>query len=253
MNRRDKFFGYVRTLKNYLCTDKARHDFFDYVRAVINISITTLTVMIILSGGIKLKLGVMGGTFDPIHFGHLAMAESAREAFKLDEILFVPSARPPHKVGRQIAGEPHRLMMTFLATKSNSKFNVSPMEMLREGFSYTLDTVEELHRKFGDNTELFFIIGSDSMADLYKWHKAHELIHKANFLFAARPGINLDFNDIINTFGEDAVNHIHQFSTPALEISSSDIRERVKLGKSIKYLTPEVVENYIYKERLYQI
>ena len=199
-----------------------------------------------------MKLGIMGGTFDPIHFGHLAMAESAREIFKLEEILFIPSARPPHKVGRQIASEAHRLMMTFLATKSNDKFNVSPMEMLRDGFSYTLDTVNELHRKFGDDTELFFIIGSDSMKDLSHWHKAKELVGKAHFLAAARPGVEINFDEIVNFFGEVATTHIHQFTTPGLDISSTEIRDRVLQGRSIKYLLPEVVENYIYEERLYQ-
>lgn len=193
----------------------------------------------------------MGGTFDPIHFGHLAMAESAREIFELDEVLFIPSARPPHKVEKQITPEVHRLMMTYLATQSNKFFQVSPMEFLREGLSYTLDTIEALHKKFGASTELFFIIGADSMADLYKWHKAKELVQKVHFIAAARPGVTVDLEKLENFFGAEGMQHIHQMITPELEISSTDLRERIKSGRSIKYFLPEVVEEYILKERLY--
>lgn len=199
-----------------------------------------------------MKLGVMGGTFDPIHLGHLAMAESAREIFQLEEILFIPSARPPHKVEKKIESQAHRLMMTFLATKSNDFFHVSPMEMLREGFSYTLDTVNELYREYGEETELFFIIGSDSMADLSGWHKADELVGKVHFLAAARPGMNADFDKVKKFFGKDGEEHIHKFETPGFEISSTNIRERIKNGRSIKYLVPEEVEEYIYREQLYK-
>lgn len=199
-----------------------------------------------------MKLGVMGGTFDPIHLGHLAMAESAREIFQLEEILFIPSARPPHKVEKKIESQAHRLMMTFLATKSNDFFRVSPMEMLREGFSYTLDTVNELYREYGEKTELFFIIGSDSMADLSGWHKADELVGKVHFLAAARPGMNADFDKVKKFFGKDGEEHIHKFETPGFEISSTNIRERIKSGRSIKYLVPEEVEEYIYREQLYK-
>lgn len=198
-----------------------------------------------------MKIGIMGGTFDPIHFGHLAMAESAREIFSLDEVLFIPSARPPHKAEKQVTPEVHRLMMTFLATQSNKFFKVSPMEFMREGLSYTLYTVEELYKKFGEDTELFFIIGSDSMADLPTWHKAKELVEKVHFIAAARPGVNVNFEELENFFGAEGVKHIHQIESPALEISSTDLRERVKNGRSIKYFLPEVVEEYIYEEKLY--
>lgn len=198
-----------------------------------------------------MKVGIMGGTFDPIHFGHLATAESAREIFELDEVLFIPSARPPHKVEKQITPEVHRLMMTYLATQSNKFFQVSPMEFMREGLSYTLDTVEALHKKFGATTELFFIIGADSMADLYKWHKAQELVQKVHFIAAARPGVEVNIDELENFFGAEAMKHIHQIISPKLEISSTELRERVKAGRSIKYFLPEVVEEYILKERLY--
>ena len=198
-----------------------------------------------------MKVGIMGGTFDPIHFGHLLLAESAREIFELEKVLFIPSARPPHKVENQITPDAHRLMMTYLATQSNKFFQVSPMEFLREGLSYTLDTIDALHEKFGAGTELFFIIGSDSMADLYKWHKARELVAKVHFISAARPGVEVNLEEMENFFGAENMQHIHQIISPELEISSTEIRERVKTGRSIKYLVPKVVEEYILKERLY--
>jgi len=193
----------------------------------------------------------MGGTFDPIHFGHLRMAESARESFELDEVLFIPAAKPPHKVEKHLTPEVHRLMMTYLATQTNKFFQVSPMEFLREGLSYTLDTVDALHEKYGAGTELFFIIGGDSMADLYKWYKAQELLQKVHFIAAARPGVEVNFDELQNFFGAESMQHIHQIISPGLEISSTELRERVKNGKSIKYLVPHVVEEYILKNRLY--
>ena len=193
----------------------------------------------------------MGGTFDPIHLGHLAMAESVREIFELDEILFIPSARPPHKTEKNITPEVHRLMMTYLATQSNEKFQVSPMEILRDGLSYTLDTMNQLEKKFGTNAELFFIIGADSMLDLPNWHKAKELVARVHFIATTRPGVEINLEEVKNFFGEDTKN-IHQVATAGLDISSTDIRERVKNNKSIKYLVPESVEEYILKENLYK-
>ena len=198
-----------------------------------------------------MRLGIMGGTFDPIHFGHLAMAESVREIFSLDEVLFIPSARPPHKVEKVVTPEVHRLMMTYLATQSNDKFQVSPVEILRDGLSYTLDTMNQLEKKFGADTELFFIIGADSMVDLPKWHKSKELVEKVHFIATTRPGVEVDLEEVRNFFGESAKN-IYQVAVAGLDISSTDIRERVKSGRSIKYLVPEVVEEYILKENLYK-
>ena len=193
----------------------------------------------------------MGGTFDPIHFGHLATAEAVREIFSLDEILFIPAARPPHKLDRSITAEHHRLTMTKLATRSNKFFRVSDMELQRTGLSYTLDTVNELHKIFGQSTELFFIIGADSLADLSKWHAARELVAKCHFIATTRQGVDVDFSAVEKFFGKVALEHIHRVTTPGLEISSTDIREKIRQRRSIKYLVPEVVENYILKEGLY--
>lgn len=198
-----------------------------------------------------MKIGIMGGTFDPIHLGHLATAEAVRELFTLDEILFIPAARPPHKLGKNLTDEKHRLAMTKLATRSNKFFRVSDMELRRTGLSYTLDTMNELHKIFGNSTELFFIIGADSLADLSKWHAARELVEKCHFIATTRQGVELDFSAVESYFGTSASKHIHRVTTPGLEISSTDIREKIQRGCSIKYLVPEVVEEYIAKERLY--
>ena len=198
-----------------------------------------------------MKIGIMGGTFDPIHLGHLATAEAVRESFTLDEILFIPAARPPHKRGRNVTDEKHRLAMTILATRSNKFFKVSDMELKRTGLSYTLDTMNELYKTFGNSTELFFIIGADSLADLSKWHEARELVEKCHFIATTRQGVDVDFSAVENYFGAIAKEHIHRVTTPGLEISSTDIREKIRRGRSIKYLVPEAVEEYILKEELY--
>ncbi len=198
-----------------------------------------------------MKIGIMGGTFDPIHLGHLATAEAVREIFKLDEVLFIPAARPPHKLGRRVTDERHRLEMVHLATRSNKFFKVSDMELKRTGLSYTLDTMNELHRTFGAATELFFIIGADSLADLSKWHAARELVEKCHFIATTRQGVDIDFSAVEEFFGAAAREHIHRVTTPGLEISSTDLRERIRLRRSIKYLVPEAVEEYILREELY--
>ena len=198
-----------------------------------------------------MKIGIMGGTFDPIHLGHLATAEAVRENFALDEILFIPAARPPHKLGKTVTDERHRLTMTTLATRSNKFFRVSDMELKRTGLSYTLDTMNALHEQFGRSTELFFIIGADSLADLSKWHAARELVEKCHFIATTRPGVDVNFSAVEKFFGAIAREHIHRVTTPGLEISSTDIREKVRQRRSIKYLVPEVVEEFILQEGLY--
>ena len=198
-----------------------------------------------------MKIGIMGGTFDPIHLGHLATAEAVRENFSLDEILFIPAARPPHKLGKKVSDEKHRLAMTILATQSNKFFRVSDMELKRTGLSYTLDTMNELQKKFGVSAKLFFIIGADSLADLNKWHAAKELVEKCHFIATTRPGADANFSAVKKFFGEAATKHIHRVTTPGLEISSTDIREKIRLGRSIKYLVPEADEEYILREKIY--
>lgn len=200
----------------------------------------------------KRKLGIMGGTFDPIHIGHLVTAEAVRIEYGLDKVLFVPAGHPPHKSDALITPMLHRYNMTVMATCSNPFFNVSSIEMERSGPSYTIDTVKELIKQYGEQTEFYFITGTDTIHELPTWHNITELLQLCRFVGATRPGCNSMVDTIIEHFGIIGSQRIHRLATPELEISSTDIRERIREGRSIKYIVPESVEQYICKENLYQ-
>lgn len=200
---------------------------------------------------IKLKIGIMGGTFDPIHIGHLVTAEAVRSEYGLDRVIFIPAANPPHKQDLRVTPAMHRYIMTLMATYSNPYFFVSDIELERPGLSYAFDTVTRLIDKFGAQTEFYFITGADAIQDLPTWENVHELLKLCHFIAAARPGCNSSLDDVIDYFGPQGSKRIHRLATPELEISSTDIRDRVKNGLSIKYIVPESVESYIAKEGLY--
>ena len=198
----------------------------------------------------KKRVGIFGGTFDPIHLGHLIVAETLMDEFSLDREVFIPAAVPPHKLGQKITDARHRYMMTMLAICSNPRFQASDMEMKRNGPSYSRDTLEELIREHGEKTEFYFIVGADSVASLHTWNRIDELLSMCHFIGASRPGCMPDMAEIRCRFGPLA-EKIHCLETPELEISSTDIRERIRRGKTVRYIVPEAVEQYIYKERLY--
>ena len=198
-----------------------------------------------------MKVGIMGGTFDPIHNGHLIVAEAVRDALNLNEVLFIPSARPPHKLGRDVISPEHRLAMTVLATCFHPKFRVSTIEIMRTGPSYAVDTIDALKKEYAKGTEFYFILGADAALELATWHNAQELIEKCNFIAATREGTYIDIKAIEAQFGSSARGHIQRVETPKIEISSTDIRDKLKRGRSIRYLVPDTVEAYIRKERLY--
>lgn len=198
------------------------------------------------------RIGILGGTFDPIHVGHLMTAEAVRDEFGLDKVIFVPAAVPPHKMDQQVTEARHRYLMTVLATNSNPHFDVSSIEMDRPGPSYTIDTIYELKRQYGENTDLFFITGADAIAEIPTWDRIEELLGLCQFIAAARPGFLPNVDNIREYFGELGSARIHRLETPELEISSTNIRDRVERGFSIKYIVPSTVENYIYKEGLYK-
>jgi nicotinate-nucleotide adenylyltransferase len=200
----------------------------------------------------KRKIGIMGGTFDPIHTGHLATAEAVRVEYDLEKVLFIPAANPPHKQHFQVAKSLHRYIMTVMATHSNPHFYVSSIEIERPGLSYAIDTVLELISQYGVNTEFYFIVGSDTVSELPSWKDIGRLLEICHFIAANRPGSAYALDDVIKLFGEQGYNRIHSLPTPELEISSTDIREKVRQGRSIKYIVPESVENYICKENLYK-
>lgn len=194
----------------------------------------------------------MGGTFDPIHYGHLVAAEGVRYEFKLDRVLFVPAGRPPHKPGSKISEARHRLAMTALAIASNPYFTVSDIEISRPGLSYTIDTVEEVYRRY-QPAKVYFITGADAVVHILSWHKARDLLNACRVVAATRPGYDLSaLRSRSRCLPGALVSRVVPVEVPALAISSTDIRARVGAGKPIKYLLPETVEEYIYKNRLYQ-
>lgn len=198
------------------------------------------------------KLALMGGTFDPIHFGHLVMAEAARIQFGFDQVLFVPSGKPPHKTGKYITSAIHRYMMTVLATMSNPYVHVSSFEIEREGPSYSIDTIKYFRGEYGPEVELYFITGADAMQEILTWKAVPELLQLCQFIAATRPGYCMsELEQVKAAIGPMGKERIHCVATPEIDISSTGIRERLKCGKSIKYLLPETVENYIYKQGLY--
>ncbi|MGI6149198.1 MAG: nicotinate-nucleotide adenylyltransferase [Limnochordia bacterium] len=199
------------------------------------------------------KLGIMGGTFDPVHYGHLVAAEGARREFGLDRVIFLPSGTPPHKDPREVTSAEHRYMMTVLATLSNPYFDVSRVDIDREGVTYTVDSLRILHEQYGDSTELYFITGADAILEIVSWKQPDKLLELAQFIGATRPGFSLDrvpkpMQEWLNKYPQ----RVHFIRVPALAISSTDIRERVKAGDSIRYLVPEPVEHYIRRHNLYR-
>ena len=198
----------------------------------------------------KKRVGIFGGTFDPIHMGHLIVAETIMDEFHLDKVVFIPAAVPPHKLDKQISPAKHRYMMTMLATCSNPRFQVSDMEMHRQGPSYSRDTLAQLLEEHGRDTEFYFIVGADSVEYLHTWNRIDELLTMCHFIGASRPGCMPDMEKIAQRFGP-LVEKIHCLETPELEISSTEIRHRVGQKRTIRYIVPETVEQYIYKEKLY--
>ncbi len=196
------------------------------------------------------RLGLMGGTFDPIHYGHLLMAEEARQAFALDDVVFVPNGRPAHKKAYLVSSPEERYAMTLLATGSNPCFSASRIEIERPGPSYTIDTLREFRRLYPDLDALYFITGADAVLEILTWHEYDKLAAECQFIAVTRPGFVLErLSEIADA---SFLDRVHFLPIPRLEISSTDIRKRVREGRSIKYLTPETVETYIRQQGLYQ-
>lgn len=199
----------------------------------------------------KRKVGIMGGSFDPIHLGHLVVANEVLNIYKLDEIIFVPSGNPPHKNGLK-ANSFHRLLMVNMAVLSNDKFSVSDFEIKSLEKSYTLNTLREF-RKLYDDSELYFITGTDAVIDLPNWYEPEEILKLCRFIAVSRPGMSIEeVNDKINEIKKRFGGNIELLQVPMLQISSTNLRERFKMGISAKYLLPESVEQYIIKNGLYK-
>ena len=201
--------------------------------------------------GSPYKLGVMGGTFDPIHYGHLVAAEQVAEKFDLDCVLFIPTGNPVRKREGVMASKGQRLNMVIHATLSNPKFNVSRMEIVREGATYTYDTLAQLKDICPDNVQIYFITGADAILDVVTWKDSNRLMGMAHFVACTRPGY-----DLIAFQESDAAKKLKEFEVSYLEvsalaISSTALRERLARGESIAYLTPEPVIQYIKKHNIY--
>lgn len=198
------------------------------------------------------KIGIMGGTFDPIHYAHLATAEFIRIKYQLDKILFIPSGNPPHKTNRTIIDKYHRYNMVLLSTMTNEKFEVSSIEIDKDEKTYTVDTLRQLNIIYPDS-ELYFITGADAICDIESWRDVDENFKLATFIAATRPGISLlKAQDKIEKLREKYNANILTIYVPSLDISSTYIREQIKENNSVRYLIPENVEKYIYEKLLYK-
>lgn len=202
-----------------------------------------------------MKIGVMGGTFDPVHNGHLVTSEEARYQFGLEKVIFIPSARPPHKRESKQSPFEDRYRMVELAVEGNDYLSASALEMKREGLSYTIDTLRELRRIHGAEAELFFVTGADAILEILTWKDPGEILAISRLIAATRPGYNLErLNEALpgyNSLGEPAAGKVHAMEIPALSISSTDIRKRVMEKRPFRYLVPEPVWAYISKKGLY--
>ena len=196
------------------------------------------------------RVGVIGGTFDPIHLGHLVIADRVREALDLDRVLFVPAWLSPLKLDTTPASPEHREAMLRLAIADHQSFELSRVDLEREGPSYTVDTLELLTRRLGSGTELNFVLGADSLVDLPLWHAPDRLIQLARLAVVPRPGFSSDL-DVLDRAIPGSKEAIRQVDAPLLEISATDLRRRVAERRSIRYLVPEAVRAYIQEHRLY--
>lgn len=199
------------------------------------------------------KLGVFGGTFDPIHLAHLIVAEQAREQLELDALILLPAAIPPHKQRREITDGKHRLEMARLAVAGNPAFDVSDLELRREGVSYTVDTLRWLHEQHPDD-ELFLLLGADSLSDLPNWYRPDEIRRLATLAVAGRPrspSIESPHSHHSPTSPGDSSN-ARVIDIPLMDISSTEIRNRVASRRSIRYMVPAAVEAYIAAHGLYR-
>ena len=194
--------------------------------------------------GDKPRIGIMGGTFDPIHNGHLVAASEVAWALNLDEVIFVPTGNPSFKQDKHVTAAEHRYLMTVIATSQNPQFSVSRVDIDRPGVTYTIDTLKDLRKEFPD-AELFFITGADAIAQMATWKDADKLFSMAKFVAVGRPGYKLDLGGM----PEESVIKVE---IPALAISSTDCRHRASIGEPLWYLVPDGVVRYIDKYGLYR-
>ncbi len=199
----------------------------------------------------KKRIGLMGGTFDPVHYGHLVAAEEARYQFVMEKVIFVPASKPPHKSRKDISTPEQRLEMTKIAVSTNPYFTTSDIEIKRAGLSYTIDTVLAM-KQVNPDWEIYFITGADVILDILTWKNIERLLRECYFVAATRPGFHLELIECkLDRLSKEALARIKTIEVPALAISSTNIRQRVREDRPIKYLLPDEVEKFIYQNSLY--
>jgi len=199
----------------------------------------------------RIKVGIMGGTFDPIHFGHLVVAEEAYTSLNLSEIIFVPTGDPPHKSFKNVTPAEDRYIMTCMAIVDNPHFKISKIEIERDGPSYTIDTLREMrHWYLPKEAEFFFITGIDAVLQMPTWKEPFAIAQLAHIVAASRPGYDISQ---LESLPEEIKRAVIPLEIPLLAISSTEIRRRVAAGQSIRYFLPWTVEHYIYKKTLYTL
>lgn len=197
------------------------------------------------------KIGILGGTFDPIHMGHLRLAQAVYDAMDLDMLLFIPANVAPHKVGLSFANPEQRYTMTKLALADKPHFTVSDMELRRTGVSYTYHTIQELKQQYPED-EIYFIIGADTVPQLHTWHRIKELLQDVIFVAAARPGYTDVLKQAEVQLGPVVRERVKLLDTPEYDVSSTEIRQKVAMHAGLEDLVPEAVANYIYEHGLYK-
>jgi len=203
-------------------------------------------------GGEVMKVGILGGTFDPVHIGHLIIAEGVRVELGLEKVLFVPAGQPWLKLQHAITPAGYRVEMLRLAILPNLHFELSDVEVERSGPSYTIDTVVELRNRLGAQADLFFILGCDALAQFPEWKEPSKLIQLCKLAVVPRANLALPDLEGVERRIPGITDRVSYVATPIIDISSSQIRERVARGSSIRHLVPDKVEEYIAKRRLYR-
>ena len=197
------------------------------------------------------RIGVFGGSFNPLHIGHLIIAEAAWQEFDLEKVLFVPTGDTPHKSMHHIT-KIDRFEMVKRAIKGNPHFSISSIELERKGLSYTVDTIRQLRKEWGSGYDIYFIAGTDAVADMPTWKYNKELLDSCHFICASRPGSEEKIEQAVSYFGNKGHEKIHFLRTPELEISSTILRKWISLNRSVKYMIPDSVIQYINLRNLYK-
>lgn len=199
------------------------------------------------------KIGIYGGSFDPIHLGHIELALQAKEELFLDKVIFIPTKHQPFKLNKKVTPENHRVNMLTQALQENKDFEISFVELENDEISYTINTLKRIRTFYSKDTEIFFILGTDSFLNIELWHKSKELLNNYSFAIGSRPGYKEEqLKCCIDQIREVYNTNIVLLNNKKIPISSTDIKYKIKIGRSIKNLVPEAVERYIHENGLYK-